>query len=601
VPTDSGVSAATPDDGALPDGFYWLFSTQTGNHDFTASKSHYATATELVDVAANAVTRQDFALAAGRIEVSPAALSGTVTLGGATSATATLTNTGTQQVHVKIGERDGGFQIAGRPAAKAYAKTRGAAVQRVKGHFSPLKLKPRHTKPPARHNRQPADPPWEPIADFPTPISSNSASFFDGKLYSVGGFQGFEDIASLYVYDPDTKAWTKLADMSEAREAPGSAWINGKLYVADGWDPDGNPTTATEVYDPATNSWSTLADNPRPHAAAGAAVIDNQLYLVGGCDATSCGSTDVEIYDPATDSWSPGTDYPMRVSWESCGGIDGVLYCAGGVNDDAETAAGFAYDGNAWTPIADLPSDDWGAAYTAANGQLLVSGGIVQGNSAVTNQGWAYDPGTADWTSLPNANDAFFRLGGACGFYRIGGNDDAGNPQAKASVLPGFDSCGTVDVGWLSEDPVETDVAAGQSVNVTVTMDSADLAQPGTYKASLVFSTDSPYPVTPVQITFTVNPPKTWAKISGVVSGKACSGTVAPIPGATVQIDTRAASYTLITDSDGKYALWLDKRNNPLTLIVAKDGWQPQTRKVRVKPGSPLTANFTLLPAKPCK
>ncbi|HEX2307282.1 MAG TPA: carboxypeptidase regulatory-like domain-containing protein, partial [Jatrophihabitantaceae bacterium] len=173
--------------------------------------------------------------------------------------------------------------------------------------------------------------------------------------------------------------------------------------------------------------------------------------------------------------------------------------------------------------------------------------------------------------------------------------------QAKASVLPGFDSCGTVDVGWLSEDPVETDVAAGQSVNVTVTMDSADLAQPGTYKASLVFSTDSPYPVTPVQITFTVNPPKTWAKISGVVSGKACSGTVAPIPGATVQIDTRAASYTLITDSDGKYALWLDKRNNPLTLIVAKDGWQPQTRKVRVKPGSPLTANFTLLPAKPCK
>jgi hypothetical protein len=68
-----------------------------------------------------------------------------------------------------------------------------------------------------------------------------------------------------------------------------------------------------------------------------------------------------------------------------------------------------------------------------------------------------------------------------------------------------------------------------------------------------------------------------------------------------VQIDTRAASYTLITDSDGKYALWLDKRNNPLTLIVAKDGWQPQTRKVRVKPGSPLTANVTLLPAKPCK
>ena len=39
----------------------------------------------------------------------------------------------------------------------------------------------------------------------------------------------------------------------------------------------------------------------------------------------------------------------------------------------------------------------------------------------------------------------------------------------------------------------------------------------------------------------------------------------------------------------------------PLTLIMAKDGWQPQTKKVKVKPGSPLTANFTLLPATPCK
>ena len=122
------------------------------------------------------------------------------------------------------------------------------------------------------------------------------------------------------------------------------AWIKGKLYVAGGWDTNADPLASTEVYDPATDSWSTLADNPKPHAAAGTAVVDNKLCLVGGCDA-SCGSTDVEIYDPATNRWSSGTDYPQSTSWGSCGGIDGILYCAGGVNDDAETAAGFAYDG----------------------------------------------------------------------------------------------------------------------------------------------------------------------------------------------------------------------------------------------------------------
>ena len=60
-----------------------------------------------------------------------------------------------------------------------------------------------------------------------------------------------------------------------------------------------------------------------------------------------------------------------------------------------------------------------------------------------------------------------------------------------------------------------------------------------------------------------VTPPKTWGKIMGTVTGAGCAGTV-PIAGAVVQIDTWAAHYTLLTDASGGYALWLDKRNNPL-------------------------------------
>ena len=40
---------------------------------------------------------------------------------------------------------------------------------------------------------------------------------------------------------------------------------------------------------------------------------------------------------------------------------------------------------------------------------------------------------------------------------------------------------------------------------------------------------------------------------------------------------------------------------DPLTVIVAKDGWQPQTVKAKVSPSAPLTDNFTLKPAKACK
>ncbi|HEY0497337.1 MAG TPA: carboxypeptidase regulatory-like domain-containing protein [Kutzneria sp.] len=69
-----------------------------------------------------------------------------------------------------------------------------------------------------------------------------------------------------------------------------------------------------------------------------------------------------------------------------------------------------------------------------------------------------------------------------------------------------------------------------------------------------------------------------------------------PIPGATVQIDTWAASYTLKTDAGGNYLLWLDNRNNPLTLIVARNGWQPQTRQVKITKGRSVTADFALKP-----
>ena len=40
-PTDTAVSAATPDDPNLPDGFYQLFSGLTGAHPFTATRPPY--------------------------------------------------------------------------------------------------------------------------------------------------------------------------------------------------------------------------------------------------------------------------------------------------------------------------------------------------------------------------------------------------------------------------------------------------------------------------------------------------------------------------------------------------------------------------------
>ena len=50
-PDEFGVSAATPDDPAVPDGFYWLYSSSTGRTRFHATDGKYTPVTAQVNVA----------------------------------------------------------------------------------------------------------------------------------------------------------------------------------------------------------------------------------------------------------------------------------------------------------------------------------------------------------------------------------------------------------------------------------------------------------------------------------------------------------------------------------------------------------------------
>ncbi len=126
----------------------------------------------------------------------------------------------------------------------------------------------------------------------------------------------------------------------------------------------------------------------------------------------------------------------------------------------------------------------------------------------------------------------------------------------------------------------------------------ANVDQPGTYTAAVTIGENTPYTVNPVDVKMNVTPPTTWSKLLGTVTGVSTSGVTAPLPGATVEVDSWAPEYTFITDKDGNYAYWLDRRNNPLTLIAAKDGYKPQTRTTKLVAGTPVTENFALKATK---
>jgi N-acetylneuraminic acid mutarotase len=590
------TSAATPNDPNLGDGFYWLYSSLTGSHTFTATAGNNYTAQDVtVNVAPDSATGGDISLPAPRIQVTPGSVSKTVDWQGQTTQTVTVKNTGTAPVTATIGEQPGSYQ----PAAQ------GAPLQTVKGDYSPERFQPGTTETKtAKPAATPYAAPWTTVADYPTTIMDNGVATINGKVYSVGGVGSAGLTANAYVYDPATQVWSALPNMRAAREAPEVAAVDGKLYVFGGWDFHGFTVPTTEIYDPATNTWTGGASIPKPYAGAGVSVVGGKIYLVGGCTGP-CGTTDVQVYDTASDTWSSAHAYPEPTSWLGCGGISGQVYCAGGAAGPATSKHTYVYDPSAdsWSPLADMPIDLWGSGYSAANGRLFVSGGVTNGNSTVTNQGYAYDPGTEAWTPLPNSNNTVYRGGSACGFYKIGGSTGGRSPSTSSEVLPGYDQCSaTADIPWLSQDTTQVTLQPGVSADITVTLNAnvAMITQPGTYTAQLTISAKTPYTATSIPVTLAVNPPKTWGKITGTVTGAGCTGTPGPLSGATVKISSSNASYTLKTDKNGQYLLWLDTRNSPLTLIAAKDGWSPDTTSVRITRLKTTTADFTLKPDQTC-
>jgi len=601
-PEEKAVTAATPDDPGLDDGFYWLFSSLTGQHRFEAKASQHGSQTRQVNVAADWATTANFRLAAGKLTVTPTSLQTTSVLGGdVKSKTFKVTNDGNAPVQVEFAERPGGFVVqtpdGNRVDTDSIIDEQGAPLQEIKADVSfaqaPNGMGQTGSPAPAAG---PNEAPWTDIADYPATVMDNRVVYVDGVAYSIGGGSGSASYDTVYAYDPATLAWTEKASLPGARNAMSVGVVNGQIIATGGWAAAG-PSTDTWVYDPAGDTWAAGAAAPVALSASGQAVVDGKLYVVGGCTTAACTpmANDVAAYDPATNTWEQVADYPAAVAFASCGGIDGMIYCTGGNGGAAGTADSYVYDpaANSWTPIPDAPVDTWASGYTVANGMLVVNGG-VQG-AVVTNRTFAYNPGEEAWVDMPNSNTARYRGGMACGIYKIGGSSGGFTATVDSEMLPGFEECaaGAADVEWMTINRTSATLAPGASVTVRVTMD-PNVAQPGTYTASVAIDEDAPGSIDPVEVTMNVTAPAAWGKLVGIVNGASCTGDAAPLTGATVQVDSYAGSWTFSTEADGSYAYWFSTAANPLDMIVSKDGYVPQTRRVRVYRGEEAQANFTL-------
>lgn len=210
--------------------------------------------------------------------------------------------------------------------------------------------------------------------------------FVLGALETVN-FTAIGDTWSWKVTDADWTVRTSMPAGSQRGAAVAGALADGTLVVAGGFR--NGAVTDVSIYDPAGDAWTAgpALPAPRDHACGG--VIDGKLYVAGG-RMGAITTTAATLFELSGTTWTPRTEMPTARGGTACGVIDRKLIVAGGEGNPNASSGVFPQvesydvDGDAWQPLADMPTPRHGMGAAATGGRLYVPGGAsTQGFGAV--------------------------------------------------------------------------------------------------------------------------------------------------------------------------------------------------------------------------
>jgi hypothetical protein len=246
---------------------------------------------------------------------------------------------------------------------------------------------------------------WTTGAPLPDSVSDLATAYWNGKIYVAGGFNGAATSA-LYIYDIASNTWTTGAPMPTAEYLAGFGIINGKLYIASG-NNGSTEVNALQIYDIASNAWSTGPNVPTPVTGPGCAVYQGKLYLFGGGAPFPTTTTATQIFNPGTNSWSSGPNMNVNRVWFYGGAVDDTSIVAPGgdqspgtpINDNEQLTA-------TWAIKAPVPYAARGP-FAVSDGTVVYIGGGYDGTNVHADL-LRYDPVANTYTPLASSPDGHF-------------------------------------------------------------------------------------------------------------------------------------------------------------------------------------------------
>lgn len=223
-------------------------------------------------------------------------------------------------------------------------------------------------------------------------LGGTTAYCYGGQLWGVS-----QD--SFAKFDLTTNTWIVLPKGPVKTSNCIGAVINGKLYIAGGWQDKGsgtvNASTSIWAYNIATESWEgdDGFGNPAPVAnlavgveRAGVTVYNNKMYIAGGYNSSGMDVTTVQVFNPATLATTVLGNMPVGMSRNGCviNPATGILYVGegrqGGIFTNSYRWWKTAVTSTplTWTMLPDdpayFPYQDWISGDESVRGQVTCEG-----------------------------------------------------------------------------------------------------------------------------------------------------------------------------------------------------------------------------------
>jgi hypothetical protein len=166
------------------------------------------------------------------------------------------------------------------------------------------------------------DPGWTKLAAPPEP-RTDAVIVWSGRtssgrdLVMWGGYSGSGAAmhGDGYSWDPETNAWTPIADSPlAARAGAGAVFTGTEIVVWGGYDEGERAFGDGAAYDPEADSWRMLPDAPIAPATPVATVWTGEEVLIWGSTDRLAASREGAAYNPTTNEWRQVSEAPAAIN-----------------------------------------------------------------------------------------------------------------------------------------------------------------------------------------------------------------------------------------------------------------------------------------------